>query len=106
MEPYTLATVVVVVLAAVALFATARVGAAAIGVLPADSETGIGGTDGASGRTDDASERTDDASEGTDDERDISWLTPDDHERIRSHLEKDPFDRSPDDLLPSDDEGS
>lgn len=106
MEPHTLLMVGFVVLAG-AVFVTARVGAAAVGVLPA---SGAGGADERDTEPDTANETDEGISAARDD---IEWgasrITADDRERMRKHLEKDPLHRSPDDLLPSDaddDDGS
>ena len=103
MEPHTLLMLGFVVFAAV-MFVTARVGRAALGALPAVTSVG-----GANAR--DAEPDAGDGDEGAsaardDDEWGASRITADDHERIRNHLEKDPFRRSPDDLLPSDEDES
>jgi hypothetical protein len=127
MDPNTLLTVGFVVLAGATLLVTAHAGAVVLGVLPevrdANGETRTFDDDAASGAdlgagvpraSDDpdanVSSLRDDADAGEsaprDDTADGSRLTDDDRERIRNHLEKDPFRRRPDDLLPSDDEGS
>lgn len=122
MDPQTLLTLGVVVLAATALFVTARAGAVAIGVLP--PAPGIGDPDDEGGDTDAASptETDTDAASPAQTGGSVSAprddadgrrrkgqgrgpsITPADHERIRNHLKKDPLHRSPDDLLPTDDD--
>jgi hypothetical protein len=103
MDSNTLLTVGFVVLVAAALFVTVRAGAVAAGVLP-PATRGRDGTeaDGATTAETEA-EAAEDASADRDD-ADRSRITAADHERIRSHLEKDRFHRRPDDLLPSDDD--
>jgi hypothetical protein len=113
MDSNTLLTIGVVALVAVTLFVTAHAGAVAVGLLPPAR-----GTDDTARETRDhgeskAAEADESESVGvgesvsTDgDVADRSRITAADHERIRSHLEKDRFHRRPDDLLPSDDDGS
>lgn len=121
MDPDTLLTVGFVVLVAGALFVTARVGAVAIGVLPSapgvddagGDATSADAADSATAGEADGSSSSDDASvdsasvDGEDADRwGRSRITADDLDRIRTHLEKDRVHRCPDDLRPSDDEGS
>jgi hypothetical protein len=104
MDSNTLLTVGFVALVAATLFVTAHAGAVAVGLLPpargTDDTTREERDPDESGSVE-ADER---ASVGGDTGR--SRITAADHERIRSHLEKDRFHRRPDDLLPSDDDGS
>ncbi|AXG07714.1 hypothetical protein DU500_15470 [Haloplanus rubicundus] len=113
MDSNTLLTVGFVALVAATLFVTAHAGAVAVGLLPPARgtddakrearepgeskavEAGESGPVEADGRV---------SADGDDTGR--SRITAADHERIRSHLEKDRFHRRPDDLLPSDDDGS
>lgn len=126
MDPHTLLTVGFVVLVAGTLFVTARIGAVAIGVLPSTPGVDDAGGDATSPDADDSStaggqpageadglSSSDDASvdsasvDGEDADRwGRSRITADDLDRIRRHLEKDRVHRCPDDLRPSDDEGS
>jgi hypothetical protein len=112
MDSNTLLTVGFVVLVAATLFVTAHAGAVAVGLLPPAR------------RADDATREVRDPGEPTaaeadepgpaevggasadGDDVDRSRITTADRERIRRHLEKDRFHRRPDDLLPSDDDGS
>jgi hypothetical protein len=116
MDSQTLLTIGFVALTAAVLFVTARVGAVAIGVLP--SEPGVSDANGdANGarRDTDSGRDTGDAASAAEPVSDshadadggvASRITMDDYERIRRHLEKRRPHRSPDDLLPSDDDGS
>ena len=105
MDSHTLLTVAFVVLTAATLFVTARIGAVAIGVLPATPGTDDGTADAR--KTDHPpSAEADERRSTTRDDWEGSRMTVDDHERIRRHLEKDRFRRRPDDLLPSDDDRS
>jgi DNA replication initiation complex subunit (GINS family) len=113
MDSNTVLTVGFVVLVAAALFVTARAGAVAVGLLPpargiddgtreardSDESTVVEADESGPVETDGSV-----SAEGDDTGR--SRLTAADHERIRSHLEKDRFHRRPDDLLPSEDDGS
>ena len=113
MDSNTVVTVGFVVLVAAALFVTARAGAVAVGLLPpargiddgtreardSDESTVVEADESGPVETDGSV-----SAEGDDAGR--SRLTAADHERIRSHLEKDRFHRRPDDLLPSEDDGS
>jgi hypothetical protein len=123
MDLHTLLTVGFVVLAVGTAFVVARVGAVAIGVLPATP-----GVSDAAGTDEDVSnpEAEEDASATATGEdasatatgEDVSTIrdgadrlggsriTAADYERIRNHLQKDRCHRRPDDLLPSDDDGS
>ena len=118
MDLHTLLTVGFVVLAVGTAFVMARVGAVAIGVLPATP--GVSDAAGDATGTDEdvsTSETGEDASATATDE-DVSTIrdgadrlggsriTAADYERIRNHLQKDRCHRRPDDLLPSDDDGS
>jgi len=105
MDPQTLLTVGFVVLVAATLFVTAHVGAVAVGLLPAGR--GADDTD-PTNRSSDASKsvETGESVSADGDDTGRSRITAADHERIRNHLEKDRFHRRPDDLLPSDDDGS
>ena len=127
MDLHTLLTVGFVVLAVGTAFVMARVGAVAIGVLPAtpgvsDAAGDATGTDedvstSETGEDVSTSETGEDASATATDE-DVSTIrdgadrlggsriTAADYERIRNHLQKDRCHRRPDDLLPSDDDGS
>jgi len=99
MEPHTLLAVGFVVFAA-AVFVTAHVGAAVVGVLPEATDAG-GERDGEPDGEDRPGEGVATARDDSE-ERGPSRITAADRERMRKHLEKDPFRRSPDDLLPSD----
>ena len=113
MDSNTVVTVGFVVLVAAALFVTARAGAVAVGLLPPargiddgtrearDSDESTVVETGESGPVE-----TDGSVSAEGDDAGRSRLTAADHERIRSHLEKDRFHRRPDDLLPSEDDGS
>jgi Asp-tRNA(Asn)/Glu-tRNA(Gln) amidotransferase A subunit family amidase len=114
MDTHTLLTVGFVVLVAAVAFVTARVGAVAIGVLPAAPGVDEAGTE--THTVDDAASvaETVNGDAGDDetgdcggaDRWDGSRITTDDLDRIRRHLAKDRFHRRPDDLRPSDDERS
>jgi len=106
MESHTLLMVGFVVLAAAA-FVTARAGAVAIGVLPATTGAPNGDArDGNTGAEPNEDQGMSPARDDTEGGR-ASRITADDRERMRTHLEKDPLRRSPDDLLPPDaDDGS
>jgi hypothetical protein len=108
MDQHTLVTVSVVVLVAAAAFVTARLGAVAIGSITPGT-----GLDEASAGTNDVddsgSDPGADSLESIDcdgSERGDRRITAADRERIRRYLEKDRVQRCPDDLRPSDDEGS
>jgi len=117
MDLHTLLTVGFVVLAVGTAFVMARVGAVAIGVLPATPGVSDAAGDAAGDATGDETETDEDASATATDE-DVSTIrdgadrlggsriTAADYERIRNHLQKDRCHRRPDDLLPSDDDGS
>jgi len=116
MDSQTLLTVGFVVLVAVTLFVTAHAGAVAVGLLPAvrraddaARETRDPGESKAAEADESEAVEADEVDEGVSvdgDDAERSRITAADHERIRSHLEKDRFHRRPDDLLPSDDDGS
>lgn len=119
MDTHTLLTVGFVVLVAAVAFVTARVGAVAIGVLPAAPGVDEAGTethivDDAASVAETADDDAGDGEAGDDetgdrggaDRWDGSRITTDDLDRIRRHLAKDRFHRRPDDLRPSDDERS
>jgi len=105
MDWNTLLTVGFVVLVAATLFVTAHAGAVAIGVLPSGSGIEGGSRKGGFDESP-TTETTESTSADHDDGADGSRITAADRERIRSHLEKDRCHRRPDDLLPSDDDGS
>jgi hypothetical protein len=104
MDSQTLLTVGFVVLVAATLFVTAHAGAVAVGLLPPARETDDATRERRDADGSATAEPDESASVGNDTDR--SRITEADHERIRSHLEKDRFHRRPDDLLPSDDDGS
>jgi hypothetical protein len=119
MDTHTLLMVGFVVLVAAVAFVTARVGAVAIGVLPAAPGVDEAGTethpvDDAASVAETADDDAGDGEAGDDetgdcggaDRWDGSRITADDLDRIRRHLSKDRFRRRPDDLRPSDDERS
>jgi hypothetical protein len=111
MDSNTLLTVGFVVLVAATLFVTAHAGAVAVGLLPParrTDDTEREGLDADGSATAETNENASDGDEGVfvGDDTGRSRITADDHERIRSHLEKNRFHRRPDDLLPSDDDGS
>jgi len=118
MDPHTLLTVGFVVLVAAVAFVTARVGAVAIGVLPAapgveEADTGAHAVGDAASIVESADGEAGDSEAGDEsgdcggaDRWDGSLITADDLDRIRRHLAKDRFHRCPDDLRPSDDERS
>jgi hypothetical protein len=115
MDSNTVVTVGFVVLVAAALFVTVRAGAVAVGLLPpargTDDGTREARDSGESkvGEADESGGVEADESGGVEadgDDAGRSRITAADRERIRSHLEKDRFHRRPDDLLPSDDDGS
>lgn len=109
MEIHTIAAASLLILTAAALFVAARAGAVAHGLLPAtpgatessgeDGEDGDGdgGGDGSSIRP--SSAERDDAGGNR-----RGRITEDDRERMRKHLDKTRGRRSPDDLLPSEEE--
>jgi hypothetical protein len=107
MDSNTVVTVGFVVLVAAALFVTVRAGAVAVGLLPPARGTDDGtreARDSGESKVGEADESGGVEADGDDAGR--SRITAADRERIRSHLEKDRFHRRPDDLLPSDDDGS
>ena len=110
MDSNTLLTVGFVVLVAVTLFVTAHAGAVAVGLLPPARWTDDATREGRDSDESKADESEPVEAEGCvsadGDDTGRSRITAADHERIRSHLEKDRFHRRPDDLLPSDDDGS
>ena len=129
MDSNTVVTVGFVVLVAAALFVTARAGAVAVGLLPpargiddgtreardsdestvveADESTVVEADESTVVETGESGPvETDGSVSAEGDDAGRSRLTAADHERIRSHLEKDRFHRRPDDLLPSEDDGS
>ena len=121
MDSNTVVTVGFVVLVAAALFVTARAGAVAVGLLPpargiddgtreardSDESTVVEADESTVVETGESGPvETDGSVSAEGDDAGRSRLTAADHERIRSHLEKDRFHRRPDDLLPSEDDGS
>ena len=113
MDSNTVLTVGFVVLVAAALFVTVRAGAVAVGLLPpargTDDGTREARDSGESGPVEAGESgpvETDGSVSAEGDDAGRSRITAADHERIRSHLEKDRFHRRPDDLLPSEDDGS
>ncbi|GAB6862951.1 hypothetical protein ACFR97_17520 [Haloplanus litoreus] len=111
MEIHTIAAASLLILAAVALFVAARAGAVAHGLLPAAPGTtesdGEGGKDGGDGDGDGSggSGVRRSAADDEDAVGDPRWrITEDDRERMRKHLDKTRGRRSPDDLLPSEEE--
>ena len=120
MDSNTFLTVGFVALVAATLFVTAHAGAVAVGLLPSARDPDDAAREE---RDPDVSTTADTTREGWNpdgsttaevdksvsadgDDTGRSRITAADHERIRSHLEKDRFHRRPDDLLPSDDDGS
>ena len=104
MDSNTLLTVGFVVFVAATLFVTVHAGAVAVGLLPPARRTDDTAREGRESEESESAEAGESAS--ADDDTGRSRITAADHERIRSHLEKDRFHRRPDDLLPSDDDGS
>ena len=84
-----------------ALFVAARAGAVAHGLLPA--APGADGSDDEDGAVDADDGRS--SGERGDAPRERRWrITEDDRERMRKHLDKTRGRRSPDDLLPAEEE--
>ena len=113
MDSNTLLTVGFVILVAASLFVTVHAGAVAVGLLPparraadATRETRDSGESTAAEAAESGPVETGGGASADGDDADRSRITTEDRERIRSHLEKDRFHRRPDDLLPSDDDGS
>lgn len=108
MEIHTIAAASLLILAAAALFVAARAGAVAHGLLPAtpgatessdEDGDGDGGSDGDDSSIRPSSTERDDAGGNR-----RGRITEDDRERMRKHLDKTRGRRSPDDLLPSEEE--
>jgi hypothetical protein len=101
MELHTIAAAGLLVLTAAALFVAARAGAVTHGLLPAAADAD--GSDGEDGAVDADDGRS--SGDGDDAPRDRRWrITEDDRERMRKHLDKTRGRRSPDDLLPAEEE--
>jgi hypothetical protein len=114
MEIHTIAAASLLILTAAALFVAARAGAVAHGLLPAtpgatesggeDGEDGGDGDSAGDGDSDDASVRRSSTERDDAGGHRRGRITEDDRERMRKHLDKTRGRRSPDDLLPSEEE--